>query len=78
MEGSWMSLSGGSAGFAYAWSLAVVESIIDQGGVSDISRLLEHVATSPSTEAAVEQTLHLNYADLNRETVTYLKRAYLR
>ena len=32
MEGSWMGLSENSAGFAYAWALAVVESIIDAGG----------------------------------------------
>ncbi len=55
MEGSWMGLSGNSAGFAYAWALAVVESIIDAGGVSDISRLLDRVATSPSTEAAAQR-----------------------
>ena len=49
MEGSWMGLSGNSAGFAYAWSLAVVESIIDAGGVSDISRLLDRIGASPSS-----------------------------
>jgi tetratricopeptide (TPR) repeat protein len=78
MEGSWMSLSGNSATFAYAWSLAVVESIINAGGVSDISRLLDRIAVSPSSEDAVEQTLHSNYADLSQQTVTYLKGAYLR
>jgi len=77
MEGSWMGLSGDAASFAYAWSLAVVESIIDQGGVSDISRLLEHVANAPSTEAALEETLRMNYADLQQQTVSYLKHAYL-
>ena len=78
LEGSWMSLSGNSTSFAYAWSLAVVESIIDSGGVSDISRLLERVATSPSTEAAAQEVLRSNYADLNQQTVAYLKHAYLR
>lgn len=78
MEGSWMSLSGNSATFAYAWSLAVVESIIDAGGVSDVSRLLDRIATSPSPEAAVQETLHSNYAGLDEQTVSYLKRAYLR
>ncbi len=78
MEGSWMSLSGNSAAFAYAWSLAVVESIIDAGGVSDISRLLDRIAVSSSSEAALQETLHLNYADLSQQTVAYLKRAYLR
>jgi tetratricopeptide (TPR) repeat protein len=78
MEGSWMGLSGNSAAFAYAWSLAVVESIIDAGGVSDISRLLDRVATATSTEAALQETLHSNYDDLQQQTVAYLKRAYLR
>jgi tetratricopeptide (TPR) repeat protein len=77
-EGSWMGLSGSSASFAYAWSLAVVESIIDSGGVSDISRLLERVATAPSTEAAAQETLHDSYADLQQQTVDYLKHEYLR
>ena len=78
MEGSWMSLSGNSAAFAYAWSLAVVESMIDAGGVSDISRLLDRIGVSSSSEAALQETLHLNYADLSQQTVAYLKRAYLR
>lgn len=78
LEGSWMGLSSDSAAFAYAWSLAVVESIIDAGGVSDISRLLDRVATSTSTEAAVEEMLHSSYADLDEQTIAYLKRTYLR
>ena len=78
MEGSWMGLSGNSAAFAYAWGLAVVESIIDAGGVSDISRLLDRIATSPSTETALQETLHSNYSDLQDQTVAYLKREYLR
>jgi tetratricopeptide (TPR) repeat protein len=77
MEGSWMSLSGNSAAFAYAWSLAVVESMIDAGGVSDISRLLDRIATSPSTAAALQETLRLSYDDLQQQTITYLKHTYL-
>jgi hypothetical protein len=78
LDGSWMGLSGNSAAFAYAWSLAVVESVIDAGGVSDISRLLDRIATSSSTEAALQEVLHLNYADLQQQTIVYLKHAYLR
>jgi len=78
MGGSWMGLSGNSAAFAYAWSLAVVESIIDAGGVSDISRLLDRIATESSVEDALRETLHLSYDDLNQQTVAYLKRIYLR
>ena len=78
MEGSWMALSGNSAAFSYAWALAVVEAIIDTGGVNDISRLLDRVATSPSTESAAQEALHSNYSDLQDDTVAYLKREYLR
>jgi tetratricopeptide (TPR) repeat protein len=78
LEGSWMGLPGNSAALAYAWSLAAVESIIEAGGMSDISRLLDRVATSPSTETALQETLRLNYADLQQRTVDYLKRAYVR
>ena len=78
MGGSWMGLSGNAAAFAYAWSLAVVESIIDEGGVSDISRLLDRIGTESSVEDALRETLHLSYDDLNQQTIAYLKRAYLR
>lgn len=77
LEGSWMALPNNQVGLAYAWSLAVVESIIDAGGVSDISRLVNQVASAPSTEAALRETLHLSYDDLNQQTIDYLKRAYL-
>ncbi len=73
-----MGLPENSAALAYAWSLAVVESIIQQGGTSDISRLLDRVATSPSTEAACREALHSSYADLEQQTVAYLKREYVR
>ena len=47
------------------------------GGVSDISRLLDRVATSPSTEAATQEMLHASYADLQDQTLAYLKHEYL-
>jgi tetratricopeptide (TPR) repeat protein len=78
LEGSWLSLSGNSAAFAYAWSLAVVESIVQSGGVTDISRLLDRIATSSSTEAALRETLRCDYADLQQQTVDYLRHTYVR
>jgi tetratricopeptide (TPR) repeat protein len=78
LEGSWMGLPENSASLAYAWSLAVVESIVQQGGMGDISRLLDRVATSPSTEAACREALHSSYSDLEQQAVTYLKREYVR
>jgi tetratricopeptide (TPR) repeat protein len=78
MEGSWMNLSGDSAAFAYAWSLATVEAIVDAGGIIDLSRLLDRVATAPSTESALQDTLRQNYSDLSTQTISYLKRRYTR
>jgi tetratricopeptide (TPR) repeat protein len=78
LEGSWMGLPENSASLAYAWSLAVVEAIVQAGGMSDISRLLDRVATSPSTEAACHEALRASYSDLEQQAVTYLKREYVR
>ncbi len=76
LEGSWMQLSGDSAAYAYAWSLAAVESIVDSGGMEDVSRLLDRVAVDPSPEQALESALHENYSDLTAQTIQYLQRAY--
>jgi tetratricopeptide (TPR) repeat protein len=78
LEGSWLNLSGSSASIAYAWSLAAVESIIQTGGVGDISRLLDSIATAPSTEAALRDSLHTDYADLQQQTITLLRHEDLR
>ncbi len=77
LEGSWMSLSGDSAAMAYAWSLAVVESIIQNGGTTDISRLIDKTATATTPEDAVREALHCDYNDLQQQTVEYLKMEYL-
>jgi predicted negative regulator of RcsB-dependent stress response len=77
LEGSWMSLSGSAASFAYAYSLAAVESIIEAGGISDISRLLDRIATAQSMDAALRDALHSSYSDLDQQTITYLRHEYL-
>ncbi|HXU48997.1 MAG TPA: tetratricopeptide repeat protein [Candidatus Binatia bacterium] len=76
LEGSWMELSGDSAAYAYAWSLAAIESIVDAGGMGDVSRLLDRVAVDPSPEQALESALHENYSDLTAQTIQYLQRQY--
>jgi tetratricopeptide (TPR) repeat protein len=78
LEGSWLNRSGSSASVAYAWSLAAVESIIQTGGVGDISRLLDSIATAPTTEAALRDSLHSDYADLQQQTITLLRHEDLR
>jgi hypothetical protein len=78
LEGSWMSLSGSAASFAYAYSLAAVESIIEAGGISDVSRLLDRISTAQSMDAALRDALHSDYSDLDQQTITYLRHEYLR
>jgi hypothetical protein len=41
--------------------------------LSDISRLLDHIAAAPSTEEALRDTLHSNYADIQQQTIAYLR-----
>jgi len=77
LEGSWLGLPSGAAAIAYAYSLAAVESIIQAGGVSDISRLLDNIATAPSMESALRGTLHSDYADLDQQTIAYLRSEYV-
>jgi tetratricopeptide (TPR) repeat protein len=76
LEGSWMSLSADSAAYAYAWSLANVEYIVQTGGMSDVTRILDHLADGESTEAALRSVLHGDYNDLMQSTVNYLRKTY--
>jgi hypothetical protein len=79
LEGSWMNLPADYASIAYAWSLAVVESV-ETAGPGDIERLLDRMATEPSAEAAARSTLHMeyaDYADLGSAAAVYLRQTYL-
>jgi tetratricopeptide (TPR) repeat protein len=76
LEGSWMRLQGDAAAYAYAWSLANVEYIIQTNGMGDMTRVLDHIATGESTEAALETVLRSNYNDLGQATAEYLRRSY--
>jgi hypothetical protein len=78
LEGSWMGLSGGAASFAYAYALAAIEAIIQNGGMSDISRLLDRISTASSMDAAIRDALHSDYSDLDQQTIAYLRHEYLR
>lgn len=77
LEGSWAAFSGQGAGFAYAWSLASVESIIANSGMWGIERLLGELAAGSAVESALGTSLQTNYADLERNTVDYLRKSYL-
>lgn len=73
LEGSWMGISGDAVTLDYAWSLATVEAIIANGGMSDVNRLLDAIATSNSTESALRAALRCSYADLRQQTMDYLR-----
>jgi hypothetical protein len=78
LEGSWLGLSQYQATFAYAWSLAAIESIVQNGGMSDVSRLLGQIATSPNTDDALRQSLRSDYNDLQQQTIAYVRAQDLR
>jgi hypothetical protein len=76
-ETSWLNLPRDTAVTAYAWSLAVVEAIVNVDGMGDIERILERIAAQSATEDATRAVLHDSYADLMQSTVQYLRKAYL-
>jgi hypothetical protein len=76
LEISWMQLSGTGASFAYAWSLAAVETILANGSMSELVELVDAVTATGSTDAAVRQVLHESYAELEKQTADYLRSAY--
>jgi tetratricopeptide (TPR) repeat protein len=77
MESSWMQLPTSVASYAYAWALANVEYIVQAYGMGDMERILNLVGEGSSTEAAIQEVLHLSYDDLEKETVNYLRKTYM-
>jgi tetratricopeptide (TPR) repeat protein len=76
LERPWLQLSSAQAAYAYAWSLANMECIIQAYGMGDIERILDHLAAGSSTEEALREVVHSDYSDLMRETVQYLRKTY--
>jgi len=76
LEGSWMGLSGDVARYAYAWSLANVEYIVQTQGMGDMERILDRIAAGSQTESAVKEVLRDDYGDLMKATAEYLKKNY--
>src|SRR5580658_4110815 len=76
LEGSWMGLPGDAAGYAYAWALANMEYIVQTGGMGDVERILDRIASGSSTEAALREVLHSDYNDLMQSTAEYLGKTY--
>jgi tetratricopeptide (TPR) repeat protein len=78
LEGSWMGLPEGVARYAYAWSLANVEYIIQTQGMGEMNRILERLAAGSSVEDALRGVIHDDYGDLMQGTAAYLKKTYVK
>ncbi|HKW56287.1 MAG TPA: hypothetical protein VJN42_02935 [Candidatus Acidoferrum sp.] len=76
LEGSWMALTDETAGYAYAWSLAAIESIVQTSGMGDVERILERIGSGSSTEQALRDVLHSDYSDFMQSTAEYLRKNY--
>jgi hypothetical protein len=77
LDGPWMVLSSGQARYAYAWALAVVETIEADSGSDGLDRLIDAERTESSGENAMLQALRTNYSSLDDSTAEYLRRTYL-
>jgi tetratricopeptide (TPR) repeat protein len=75
-ETSWMNLPKEAASNAYAWSLAVVETIVTVDGMDDVERILDRLNEGSSTEDALRAVLHEDYSDVMLSTVQFLRKAY--
>jgi len=78
LEGSWMQYTGDKSAYAYAWSLAHVEMIVQQNGMGDMERLLDRIAAGESAEGALRNVLHSDYEELEQFTADYLRKNYVR
>jgi tetratricopeptide (TPR) repeat protein len=78
LEGSWMSLSSDVARYAYAWSLANVEYVVETQGMGDVQRILDRISDGETTEQALRGVMHEGYSDLMQSTAEYLKKSYSR
>ncbi len=75
-ETSWLNLPKDDALKAYAWSLAVVETIVTVNGMDDMGRILDHLAAGSSAEDALHAVLRENYSDVLQSTAQFLRSAY--
>jgi hypothetical protein len=62
--------------YAYAWSLANVEYIVQSNGMGDMERILERIGAGSSAEEAVKSVLRDDYPELMQRTADYLKKNY--
>jgi tetratricopeptide (TPR) repeat protein len=77
MENSWMQLPTAVASYAYAWALANTAYIVQTDGIDDVQKILDLIGQGSTTEAAIQEVLHLSYEELEAETVKYLRKTYM-
>jgi len=77
LEGSWMNLQGEEANYAYAWSLANVEYVVQTDGMADVVRILDRIAAGRSPEHALRDVVRGDYGDVEAGAVDYLRRTYV-
>jgi len=75
-EAGFQGYSSAEAAVAYAESLAAVEYIRDNYGLSDMARLLKRLGEGQSVESALRSTIRCGYAELEIELTAYLKKNY--
>lgn len=76
LEGSWMKLPSDGAAYAYAWSLANIEYIVQADGMGDVQRILDRIGSGIPPEAALREVLHSNYDDVMEATAQFLRKNY--
>lgn len=76
LEGDWSSMSGATAGYAYAWALAATETIVANSGMYGLGRFFEHFSNETAVEPAMRESFQTDYSNLERSTIDYLKRTY--
>jgi hypothetical protein len=53
-----------------------MEYIVQVDGMGDVERILDRIAAGSTTETAVREVLHCDYADLMQSTAKYLRKTY--
>ena len=76
LEANFMRYTGLEATLAYDESLAAVQYIQDTNGMTDLQRVLQRLGEGSSTETALRETIHSDYAQLQDDIAKYLANKY--
>lgn len=76
LEDPWMELPAPAAELAYAWSLAVVEYMVETHGMRDVERILDRIAAGAAGEQAVREILRMDYGELEQRALAFLRRKF--